>query len=223
MSRGLLRSTAVVGAMTLVSRVLGLVRDIVIARVFGAGSGADAFFVAFKIPNFLRRLFAEGSFSQAFVPVLSEYRVRRTVAETRELVAVTSGLLGGILLAVTALGILAAPVLVVATTSPAAYVTRYAAPDKAGRVAAAAGAPRLGDAPEQWPVPFWFVDGGMALMGLLLAATEAGLGACLFGVFEHEAAVREAFGIPAERRLLATVALGHPAPDRPSASSKRAA
>jgi putative peptidoglycan lipid II flippase len=60
--------------MTFVSRILGLVRDVVIARVFGPGDGADAFFLAFKIPNFLRRLFAEGAFNQAFVPVLSEYR-----------------------------------------------------------------------------------------------------------------------------------------------------
>lgn len=112
MSHGLLRSTAAVGGMTLLSRVLGLARDIVIARVFGAGSAADAFFVAFRIPNLLRRLFAEGAFSQAFVPVLTEYRARRTPAETQELVAATSGVLGGILLVVTALGILAAPLLV---------------------------------------------------------------------------------------------------------------
>jgi putative peptidoglycan lipid II flippase len=70
---GLLRSSGVVGVMTMLSRVLGLVRDMVIARYFGAGTAADAFFVAFKIPNFLRRLFAEGAFSQAFVPVLSSY------------------------------------------------------------------------------------------------------------------------------------------------------
>lgn len=112
MSRGLLRSTAVVGGMTLLSRILGLVRDIVIARVFGAGSGADAFFVAFKIPNFLRRLFAEGSFSQAFVPVLAGYRARNTAEETRELAAAAAGVLGGLLLVITVLGILAAPLLV---------------------------------------------------------------------------------------------------------------
>jgi len=111
-SRDLLRSTAVVGGMTLLSRVLGLTRDIVIARVFGAGSGADAFFIAFKIPNFLRRLFAEGSFSQAFVPVLAEYRARHTPEEARDLAASASGVLGGLLLVVTVLGILAAPLLV---------------------------------------------------------------------------------------------------------------
>jgi putative peptidoglycan lipid II flippase len=112
MIHGLLRSTAVVGGMTLLSRILGLARDIVIARVFGAGGAADAFFVAFRIPNLLRRLFAEGAFSQAFVPVLSEYRTRRTPEEARELVAVTSGVLGGILFAITALGVLVAPLLV---------------------------------------------------------------------------------------------------------------
>ena len=68
--RGLLGSSLVVGSMTLLSRVLGLIRDVVLAGFIGATSGADAFFVAFKIPNFLRRLFAEGAFSQAFIPVL---------------------------------------------------------------------------------------------------------------------------------------------------------
>jgi putative peptidoglycan lipid II flippase len=74
---GLLRSTAVVSVMTLLSRVLGLVRDIVFARFFGAGLLMDAFFVAFKIPNMFRRFFAEGAFSQSFVPVFAEYDERR--------------------------------------------------------------------------------------------------------------------------------------------------
>jgi putative peptidoglycan lipid II flippase len=73
MTRKLLKNTIIVGSMTLVSRVLGLVRDMVFAW-FGATAGMDAFFVAFKIPNFLRRLFAEGAFSQAFVPIISEYK-----------------------------------------------------------------------------------------------------------------------------------------------------
>src|SRR5690606_39904832 len=68
---GLLRSSAVVSVMTLLSRVLGMVRAMVVANYFGSGAAADAFFIAFKIPNFLRRLFAEGAFAQAFVPVLS--------------------------------------------------------------------------------------------------------------------------------------------------------
>ena len=86
MSHKLLKSTAIVGSMTLISRVLGLVRDIVLARLFGADAGMDAFFVAFKIPNFLRRLFAEGAFSQAFVPIIAEYRAQRSLADVRGMV-----------------------------------------------------------------------------------------------------------------------------------------
>ena len=95
--------------MTLLSRILGFVRDTVIARVFGAGMATDAFFVAFKIPNFLRRLFAEGAFSQAFVPILSEYKNRRGEDETRELIDYVSGVLALALFVVTVLGVLAAP------------------------------------------------------------------------------------------------------------------
>jgi len=72
----LLRALATVSSMTLLSRILGYVRDVFIARVFGAGFATDAFFVAFRIPNLLRRLFAEGAFSQAFVPILAEVRNR---------------------------------------------------------------------------------------------------------------------------------------------------
>jgi putative peptidoglycan lipid II flippase len=84
--RGLLRSSAVVGAMTMLSRVLGLVRDVVLAAVIGASANADAFFIAFKIPNFLRRLFAEGAFSQAFVPVLAEQRERGGMDGVRDFI-----------------------------------------------------------------------------------------------------------------------------------------
>lgn len=108
---GLLRSSGVVGSMTMLSRVLGLVRDMVIARYFGAGTGADAFFVAFKIPNFLRRLFAEGAFSQAFVPVLSSYREKESITEVRRLVNAVSGSLGLVLLGVTLVAMLGAPLL----------------------------------------------------------------------------------------------------------------
>ena len=107
--QGLLRSTGVVSVMTLLSRVLGLVRDVMIAHLFGAGSGADAFFVAFKIPNFFRRLFAEGAFNQAFVPVLSEYRSNRSHEEVQGLVADTSGSLAGVLLLLSVVVIIAAP------------------------------------------------------------------------------------------------------------------
>jgi putative peptidoglycan lipid II flippase len=109
---GLLRSTATVGGLTMISRVLGFIRDVVIARVFGAGLGTDAFFVAFKIPNFMRRLFAEGAFSQAFVPVLSEYKAKRPVEEVRVLIADAAGTLGGVLTLLSLVGMLGAPLLV---------------------------------------------------------------------------------------------------------------
>lgn len=108
----LLRSSAVFGALTMVSRVLGMVRDVVIANVFGSSAATDAFFVAFKIPNFMRRLFAEGAFSQAFVPVLSEYRKTRDQAAVRALVARASGTLALILLALSVLAIVGADYLV---------------------------------------------------------------------------------------------------------------
>lgn len=110
--QGLLKSTAIVSAMTLISRVLGLVRDRVIAQYFGAGMGADAFFVAFRIPNFLRRLFAEGAFSQAFVPIISEYKAQRSHAETQSLINNVAGVLGLAVLIISVIGVLAAPVLI---------------------------------------------------------------------------------------------------------------
>ena len=110
--KGLLRSLATFGSFTFLSRVLGLVRDVVVGAVFGPGAATDAFFVAFKIPNFMRRLFAEGAFSQAFVPVMSEYKETRSQAEVRRLVAGTAGVLGLVLLIVTALGIVFAPAVV---------------------------------------------------------------------------------------------------------------
>jgi putative peptidoglycan lipid II flippase len=106
---GLLRSTAVFSAMTFISRISGLVRDQVYAAAFGANPAMDAFLVAFRIPNFLRRLSAEGSFSMAFVPVLSEYRERRDHAAVKELVDRVAGTLLAVLLVVTAAAVLAAP------------------------------------------------------------------------------------------------------------------
>ncbi|PLW81720.1 murein biosynthesis integral membrane protein MurJ [Kineobactrum sediminis] len=103
--------------MTMLSRVLGLLRDVVIAAVVGATANADAFFVAFKIPNFLRRLFAEGAFAQAFVPVLADYKEEGSVAAVRALIDRVAGVLGGTLLLVTSLTILAAP-LVTALFAP---------------------------------------------------------------------------------------------------------
>jgi putative peptidoglycan lipid II flippase len=111
MTRGFLRSTTVVGSLTLLSRISGVVRDMVYSQAFGAGTLMDAFLVAFKIPNFLRRLTAEGAFSQAFVPVITEYRVRREHAEVRQLVAGVSGVFGALLFVITVIGVIAAPVL----------------------------------------------------------------------------------------------------------------
>ena len=112
MSGGFFKSTSIVGAFTLLSRVTGLLRDMVYSRMFGAGVLMDAFLVAFKIPNFMRRLFAEGAFSQAFVPVVSEYKVQRTHDEVRELVDGAAGTLAWFLTVVTLVGVLAAPLLV---------------------------------------------------------------------------------------------------------------
>lgn len=108
----LLRALVTVSGMTLLSRILGFVRDFVIARTFGAGMMTDAFFVAFKLPNLLRRMFAEGAFSQAFVPILGEYRNQRSSDETRTLVNDVAGVLTFALFLVTAVGVVAAPALV---------------------------------------------------------------------------------------------------------------
>jgi putative peptidoglycan lipid II flippase len=113
----LLKALATVSSMTLLSRILGFVRDLVIARVFGAGLATDAFFVAFKLPNLLRRLFAEGAFSQAFVPILSEYKNRRGEGDTRLLVDHVAALLALALFVVTLIGVLAAP-LIITVTAP---------------------------------------------------------------------------------------------------------
>ncbi len=105
----LLKALAKVGSMTFVSRILGFVRDTLIARVFGAGMLSDAFIVAFKIPNLLRRVSAEGAFSQAFVPILAEYKSQRSFDETHNLINRVATWLGLILVVVTLLGMLAAP------------------------------------------------------------------------------------------------------------------
>lgn len=108
----LLKALATVSSMTLISRILGFVRDAIIARIFGASLATDAFFVAFRIPNLLRRLFAEGAFSQAFVPVLAEYKHRHGEAATKRLVDRTATVLALALVVVTAVGIVAAGLIV---------------------------------------------------------------------------------------------------------------
>ncbi len=108
----LLRALATISGLTLVSRILAFTRDVLIARIFGAGMATDAFFVAFKLPNLLRRLFAEGAFSQAFVPIFGEYKNRRGQEETKLLVDHVTSMLALILFVVTVIGIIAAPILV---------------------------------------------------------------------------------------------------------------
>jgi len=110
-------------------------------------------------------------------------------------------------------GLVRAPVLVVALVRPEAWVERYAEPDKAS-----AG---LGASSDDWPVPYWWVDAGMAVEHLLLGAIDAGLGACFFGLFRHEVPVLAALGVPEGWRAVGTVALGHPAPDEPGRSATR--
>lgn len=111
-------------------------------------------------------------------------------------------------------GLVAAPVLVVVAVRPDTYVERYAEDDKA--------ATGLGADRAAWAVPYWWVDAGAATEHLLLGSVDAGLGACLFGLFDHEAAVAEAFGVPVGWRLVGTIALGHLPPDTPSDQGRSA-
>jgi nitroreductase len=112
-------------------------------------------------------------------------------------------------------GLVAAPALLVALLRPTAWVDRYAEPDKATT--------GLGAGPEAWPVPYWWVDAGMAVEHVLLGAVDAGLGACFFGLFDHEPAVLAALGVPDGWRGVGTIAVGHPAddPDEPGRSAAR--
>ncbi|RMQ86679.1 hypothetical protein ALP97_05197, partial [Pseudomonas salomonii] len=115
LSMNLLKSLAAVSSITMISRVLGFVRDTLLARIFGASMATDAFFIAFKLPNLLRRIFAEGAFSQAFVPILAEYKTQQGEEATRTFIAYVSGLLTLVLMLVTLVGMLAAPWVIWAT------------------------------------------------------------------------------------------------------------
>jgi nitroreductase len=111
-------------------------------------------------------------------------------------------------------GLFDAPILVIPVVDPAAYARRYAEPDKAST--------GLGAGTGAWSVPYWWVDGGMAVQNLLLAVTAEGLGALFFGIFEHEPAVKHHFGIPEGHRVVGVVALGHPTErQEPGASAAR--
>ncbi len=112
MSKSLIRSTGAVSGMTLISRVLGFLRDMIAAHLFGATAEVDAFLVAFKIPNFMRNLFAEGAFQQSFVPVLSEYHAQKTLPEIRRFTSHISGCLSAVLIPFCILGMLGAPVVI---------------------------------------------------------------------------------------------------------------
>jgi putative peptidoglycan lipid II flippase len=108
----LLKVLATVSSLTLLSRVTGLIRDLLVARFFGASAATDAFFLAFSLPNLLRRLFAEGAFSQAFVPILGEYKNSRGEEQTRILIDDVATLLFWMLMLVTAIGVIAAPLII---------------------------------------------------------------------------------------------------------------
>jgi nitroreductase len=110
-------------------------------------------------------------------------------------------------------GLLRAPVLVLPYVRPGAWVERYAEPDKERT--------GLGGGPERWPVPYWHVDGGMAVMAMLLAVVDEGLGALFFGQFDHAPAVRATLGVPDGHEAVGTIALGRPAPDEPGRSAGR--
>jgi putative peptidoglycan lipid II flippase len=111
-SRRLFKSTVVVGSMTLISRLLGFMRDMLIARLFGVDLATDAFFVAFKVPNFLRRLFAEGAFAHAFVPVLADYKEQGSTLALKNFIDKTAGTLAVCLLSITIVGVVTAPLLI---------------------------------------------------------------------------------------------------------------
>lgn len=110
--QSLLKSTTLVAMMTFISRIMGFVRDMILAQMFGAEASMDAFYLAFRIPNFMRRLFAEGAFSQAFVPVLAEYQKTRPEADVRVFLARIAGNMSAVLSLVTIIGILASPIII---------------------------------------------------------------------------------------------------------------
>ncbi|MBS0611964.1 MAG: murein biosynthesis integral membrane protein MurJ [Proteobacteria bacterium] len=112
MSRAIFKSTSIVGLTTLLSRITGMMRDVAQAQLFGGGPVADAFLVAYKIPNFLRRLFAEGAFSQSFVPVVSQYKHQNEHGEVEELINGAVGTLGLALFVITVIGVIGAPLII---------------------------------------------------------------------------------------------------------------
>lgn len=112
MSKMLLKSAGLVSSMTFISRIMGFARDLIAAQFFGVNAGVDAFYVAFKIPNFMRNLFAEGAFSQAFVPVLSDYRQKQDITEVRRFISYIAGALALVLAIITVIGMFGSTYLV---------------------------------------------------------------------------------------------------------------
>lgn len=124
MSKSILKSSAMVALITLISRLFGVIRDIIFAHYLGYGGATDCFFIAFKIPNFMRRIIAEGAFSQAFIPILSEYKECRTEHETTDFIRNIYGTLGATMLIVASIGMIATPVLAMIFT-PAWFFNDY--------------------------------------------------------------------------------------------------
>ena len=112
MSKSFIRSSGIVSAMTFVSRILGLIRDFVIARLFGANELTDAFLVAFRIPNFFRRLFAEGAFSQAFLPILADTKANHSEEEVQLVINHISTKLLSVLMIITLVAVIIAPLII---------------------------------------------------------------------------------------------------------------
>ena len=113
MSQKLVKSTSVVAMFTLLSRILGFMRDVILAQTFGAGESFDAFVIAFKLPNFLRRLFCEGAFSQAFVPLLMEHRANYSPEEAQSFVDHVGGMLAFMVSSVVIVAEIFAPILII--------------------------------------------------------------------------------------------------------------
>ena len=185
----LFRAGAIVSTMTMLSRVLGLVRDMVIANYFGSSSAADTFFLAFRIPNLFRRLFGEGAFAQAFVPVLAEYRSRRSPAYVSAFIGAVSGSLGISLLAFTAFGVVAAPAFI------HLFAAGYVYHDAAEKLALATDLLRI-------TFPYLFFIAMTAFAGAVLntwqrfappAFTPVLLNLCLIGAAVW---LRDAFAVP---------------------------
>ena len=112
MSKSLIRSSSTVAAMTFISRILGLIRDFIIAKLFGANELTDAFLVSFRIPNFFRRLFAEGAFSHSFLPILVDAKINKSEVEVQLIINHIATKLLSVLMVITLIAVLISPVII---------------------------------------------------------------------------------------------------------------